>query len=158
MQQYSTDLAFQRSLQSHGGVIPAKPTSAHFIIFPITELLPREKQQVLAFKKRDIPTVRLHWLVQMKRFRSITSWTQWAMDPTYQVEPLVEDQELAVELGMLGVENIEDESINMSDLCKSLSKRVSSDAMVLWCHGKVNTTPLLIRVLLTVPSPPYQVV
>ncbi len=108
----------------------AKPTDAQFVIFPKTELLHREEQQVDAFKKRDIPTVRLQWLVRMKRLRSITSWTQWAMDPTYQIEPLVEDQELDVELRMLGVDNIEDESVNPGEIYKGLSRRVSSHLLI----------------------------
>ena len=117
-----------------------KPTDAQFVIFPTTELLPREEQQVDAFKKRDIPTVRLQWLVRMKRLRCITSWTQWAMDPTYQIEPLVEDHELAVELRMLGVNDIEDESVNLGEICQSLSRRVSWDSLVLWAF-MTRTTP-----------------
>lgn len=107
-----------------------KPTDAQFVIFPKTELLPRETSQLDAFKKRDIPTVRLQWLVRMRRLGCITSWTQWALDPTYQIEPLVEDQELAVQLCMLGVDNIEDESVNLGEVCKSLSRRVSLDLLI----------------------------
>lgn len=109
-----------------------QPTDAQFVIFPKTDLLPREEQQVDAFKKRDIPSVRLQWLVRMKRLSCITSWTQWAMDPTYQIEPLIEDQELDVVLRMLGVDDIEDESVNLGEICKGLSRRVSSHLLIPW--------------------------
>lgn len=109
-----------------------QPTDAQFVIFPKTELLPREEQQVDAFKKRYIPTVRLQWLVRMKRLRCITSWTQWAMDPTYQIEPLIEDHELDFVLRMLGVDDIEDESVNLGEICKVLSRRVSSHLLISW--------------------------
>jgi hypothetical protein len=83
--------------------------------------------QLDAFKKRDVPTVRLPWLVRMRRLGCITSWTQWACDPAYHTEPLVEDQEVAVQLRMLGVDNIEDESVDPGEICKNLSRRVRPD-------------------------------
>ena len=107
-----------------------KPADAQFVIFPTADLSPREQLQLNAFKKRDVPTVRLEWLIRMRRLRCVTSWTQWACDPAYRSEPLVEDQELAVQLRMLGVDNIEDESVDQGEIWKSLSRRVCSDSLV----------------------------
>lgn len=110
----------------------AKPTDAQFVVFPGTDLTPREQLQLDAFKKRDVPTVLEQWLVRMRRFGCVTSWAQWACDPAYRAEPLVEDQELAVQLRMRGVENIDDESVDPSEIDRSLSRRVCSDLLVDW--------------------------
>jgi hypothetical protein len=99
-----------------------KPTDAHFIIFPTTELLPREALQLHALKKRDIPTVSLHWLVRMRRFGCVTSWTHWAMDP---LDPLVEDQELALQMEMHGIDDVRDGQVDFGEILNSLSRRVS---------------------------------
>ena len=107
----------------------AKPADAQFVIFPSADLTPREQLQLDAFKKRDVPTVLEQWLVRMKRFRCITSWTQWACDPAYRTEPLVEDLELAVQLRMHGVDNIEDELVDPGEIDRSLSRRVCSDLL-----------------------------
>lgn len=126
----STDLAPSCYQQSHGGSVAVKPTDAQFVIFPTADFSPPEQMQLDAFKKRDVPTVRLPWLVRMRRLGCITSWTQWACDPAYHTEPLVEDQEVAVQLRMLGVDNIEDESVNLGEICKNLSRRVRADLLI----------------------------
>ena len=109
-----------------------KPADAQFVIFPSADLTSREQLQLDAFKKRDIPTVLEQWLIRMRRLGCITSWTQWACDPVYRAEPLVEDQELAVQLRMHGVDNAEAESVDSSEIDRNLSRRVCSDLLVDW--------------------------
>ena len=136
-----------------------KPSDANFVIFPEDELLPREARQLDAFKKRDVPTVRLQWLVRMKRLGCVQSWTQWAMDPAYRLEPLVEDHSLATELSMLGVDDIGDQSVDISEVCKTLSRRVSSDLLIpSVVTPRSISMPLLTRMPLPVSSPPHRVV
>jgi len=110
--------------------VATRPTDAQFVIFPESDLLPRESQQLDAFKSRDIPTVRLQWLVRMRGLGCMTNWARWAMDPTYHTQPLVEYHELAVQLRMLGVDNIQDESVNLDEIFHSLSRRVRSDLLI----------------------------
>ena len=117
----------------------------------MTDLLPDEEEHVAFFKSRDIPTVRLQWLSRMKRFERVTSWTQWALDPKYREEHLIEDHLLAAERCILGLTNV-------GEICKSLSRRVSSDALVFWVVTASQHHTLADSCASTVPSPPHQVV
>jgi hypothetical protein len=105
-------------------VVTTTPWSAKFAIFQDGELSKCEEEQMAALMKVGIPTVKLNWLVRMDNFGHIENWTQWACDAAYSQDPLVEDKEAATLLHMLGVDNIEDESIELEEIWNCLSQKV----------------------------------
>lgn len=137
---YSPNFSLPCRRQSHGGSVATNPADAQFVIFPSADLTPREQLQQDAFRKRDVPTVLEQWLVRMRRFGRITSWTQWACDPVYRTEPLVEDHELAVQLRMHGVDNTEYQSVDFSEVDRILSRRVRSDLLGVNIHFLLTQT------------------